>query len=108
MSAVSVSHLVADGTVVIVGGHQQLPPIVLCEAAKMMNLGVSIFERLIGLLDMDPIMLRLQYRMVPSICRVAAELFYYSTAASWRLPSLSEICRIPLVFHGHTLLVLLR
>ena len=46
--------------VVLIGDHKQLQPIIQCDEAKVLGLGISMFERL----SERAHMLKIQYRMV--------------------------------------------
>lgn len=89
-SLVPMMHLKADGTLVLVGDHRQLPATVACLEADVEGLGTSLFERL-ATLGVPPMMLDIQYRMHPAIAHFPAKQYYQS-----RLRSGTEgVCRQP-------------
>ena len=55
--------------VVLIGDHQQLPPTVKSALAMTLGYGTSLLERLAKSPGIAPVLLTLQYRMHPSICR---------------------------------------
>ena len=87
----------AQKQLILVGDHQQLPPVVICDEALKNGLGVSMFDRLLrarGLFPVPPSadveddaskssplaqtnMLKIQYRMHPLIRQWPSEQFYH-------------------------------
>jgi DNA replication ATP-dependent helicase Dna2 len=61
---------------VLVGDHQQLPPIVKVPAAKQGGLDISLFERLAKHHPKSVVKLRCQYRMNKDVMLVANTLIY--------------------------------
>ncbi len=61
--------------VVLVGDHRQLPPTVISQRAEDGGLGRSLFERLVEM-GVEPHLLRVQYRMHPSISLFPNQQFY--------------------------------
>jgi regulator of nonsense transcripts 1 len=61
--------------VVLVGDHRQLPPTVISQRAERGGLGRSLFERLVEM-GIEPHLLRIQYRMHPSISLFPNQQFY--------------------------------
>ena len=61
--------------VVLVGDHRQLPPTVISQRAKAGGLRRSMFERLVEM-GIKPHLLRIQYRMHPSISLFPNQRFY--------------------------------
>ncbi|MED5452801.1 MAG: AAA domain-containing protein [Candidatus Thermoplasmatota archaeon] len=61
--------------VVLVGDHRQLPPTVISQRAETGGLSRSLFERLVEM-GIEPHLLRVQYRMHPSISLFPNERFY--------------------------------
>ena len=68
--------------VVLIGDHKQLQPIIKCEQAKDLGLGISMFERY----SERARMLEIQYRMVSTHltagCRMCLQLIVTSLLAS--------------------------
>lgn len=60
---------------VLVGDHQQLPPVIMNKKAARAGLSQSLFERLV-VLGMAPIRLAVQYRMHPSMSEFPSNMFY--------------------------------
>ncbi|CCG84524.1 protein of unknown function [Taphrina deformans PYCC 5710] len=60
---------------VLVGDHQQLPPVIMNKKAARAGLSQSLFERLV-VLGMAPIRLEVQYRMHPSMSEFPSNMFY--------------------------------
>jgi len=60
---------------VLVGDHEQLPPVVQSDAAKQGGLGKSLFERLLEA-GAPSAMLQVQYRMHPSLSAFPNTQFY--------------------------------
>ena len=50
--------------VVLIGDHEQLQPVIQCNMAKNLGLGISLFERFTKLVKIER--LEIQYRMVRS------------------------------------------
>ncbi|MGB9590387.1 MAG: AAA domain-containing protein, partial [Candidatus Hydrothermia bacterium] len=61
---------------VLAGDHRQLPPTILSREAEKGGLGVSLFERMIGLHPEASALLDTQYRMHPDIMEFPAGTFY--------------------------------
>ncbi|MEO0249450.1 MAG: AAA domain-containing protein, partial [candidate division WOR-3 bacterium] len=61
---------------VLAGDHKQLPPTVVSREAEKGGLGVSLFERMIGLHPSASALLDTQYRMRPEIMEFPARVFY--------------------------------
>ncbi len=61
---------------VLAGDHRQLPPTVLSREAEKRGLGISLFERMIGLHPSASALLDTQYRMHPEIMEFPARVFY--------------------------------
>mmetsp|Transcript_1241 Transcript_1241/g.3618 ORF Transcript_1241/g.3618 Transcript_1241/m.3618 type:complete len:905 (+) Transcript_1241:95-2809(+) len=72
---VPMMHLQADGSVVLVGDHRQLPATVACLEADVEGLGTSLFERL-ATLAVPPMLLDVQYRMHPAIAAFPSQQYY--------------------------------
>lgn len=68
-------HLQADGSVVLVGDHKQLPATVACLEADVEGLGTSLFQRLTSL-GVPPVLLDVQYRMHPAIAAFPSQQYY--------------------------------
>ena len=62
-------------TLVLVGDHRQLSPLIKCAEAKTAGLGVSLFERLL-IRGHKLHVLNVQHRMHPSIALAPSRLFY--------------------------------
>ncbi|KAJ3474697.1 hypothetical protein NLI96_g12310 [Meripilus lineatus] len=62
---------------VLVGDHKQLGPIVNSSEARRGGLGVSLFERLLGLESVPHITLDTQYRMHPALSQFPSSEFYH-------------------------------
>jgi len=63
--------------IILAGDHCQLSPTVFSEEAKRKGLGISLFERLIAVLDEDhKSLLRVQYRMNENIMNFPSKQFY--------------------------------
>ncbi|XP_056009193.1 helicase with zinc finger domain 2-like isoform X4 [Ostrea edulis] len=62
--------------VVLIGDHQQLRPVVLCQEAAELGLQKSLFERYAESTESVLTLLRQQYRMHPSLCRFPSRMFY--------------------------------
>lgn len=60
---------------VLVGDHQQLPPVIMNKKAARAGLSQSLFERLV-VLGMAPIRLAIQYRMHPAMSEFPSNMFY--------------------------------
>lgn len=60
---------------VLVGDHQQLPPVIMNKKAANAGLSQSLFERLV-VLGMAPIRLEVQYRMHPVMSEFPSNMFY--------------------------------
>jgi regulator of nonsense transcripts 1 len=60
---------------VLVGDHQQLPPVIMNKKAARAGLCQSLFERLV-FLGMAPIRLAVQYRMHPKMSEFPSNMFY--------------------------------
>lgn len=60
---------------VLVGDHQQLPPVIMNKKAARAGLSQSLFERLV-VLGMAPIRLEVQYRMHPVMSEFPSNMFY--------------------------------
>ncbi|XP_070570218.1 3'-5' exoribonuclease HELZ2-like [Ptychodera flava] len=58
--------------VVLIGDHKQLRPIVTEEMSKKLGMEISVLERY----EKKAMMLTMQYRMHPGICRFPSEHFY--------------------------------
>ncbi|KAJ8305756.1 hypothetical protein KUTeg_016301, partial [Tegillarca granosa] len=61
--------------VVLIGDHKQLRPVVRCRIAAELGLEKSLFERYAEM-DKHIVMLCLQYRMNPFICKFPSRTFY--------------------------------
>eukprot|EP00931_Biecheleriopsis_adriatica_P074310 TRINITY_DN48398_c0_g1_i1.p1 TRINITY_DN48398_c0_g1~~TRINITY_DN48398_c0_g1_i1.p1 ORF type:complete len:858 (-),score=157.50 TRINITY_DN48398_c0_g1_i1:43-2256(-) len=59
----------------LVGDHEQLPPTVLCEEAKELGLGRSLFDRMVAR-GVEPLLLDTQYRMHPALAAFPSEATY--------------------------------
>ena len=68
--------LVKARRAVLAGDHRQLPPTILSREAEKGGLGVSLFERMIGLHPEASVLLDTQYRMHPGIMGFPARAFY--------------------------------
>ncbi|KAH9976642.1 AAA domain-containing protein [Lactifluus volemus] len=62
--------------VVLIGDHQQLPPVIRSREAQLRGLNISLFERLTEEGVVPSIMLDMQYRMHPEISRFPSSEFY--------------------------------
>jgi len=60
---------------VLVGDHEQLPPMINSKRADLLGFGVSLFERLVKA-GLRPTMLDVQYRMHPEIAKFPSKRFY--------------------------------
>ena len=63
--------------VILIGDPKQLPATTFHPSSKSLNLRRSLFERL-QTLDFKVHMLKIQYRMTPSICQFSSDNFYNS------------------------------
>lgn len=70
--------------VIMVGDPNQLPPTVISNQSQLQ---VSLFERLLSC--HQPVMLDVQYRMHPDICRLSSTLFY-----DGRIKTSADIARL--------------
>jgi len=68
-------YLRADGFLVLVGDHKQLPATVACQEAAQEGLANSLFERLEAQ-GVPPVALDTQYRMHPAIAAYPSKQFY--------------------------------
>ena len=68
--------LVKARRAVLAGDHRQLPPTVVSREAEKGGLGLSLFERMIGLHPSASALLDTQYRMHPEIMEFPARAFY--------------------------------
>ena len=57
--------------VVLIGDHKQLQPIIVCDKAKDLGLGISMFERF----SERARMLKIQYRMVSTVLNKAVPAY---------------------------------
>lgn len=62
-------------TVILIGDHMQLGPVVMSNEAGKAGLKQSLFERMIKM-GMTPIRLQMQYRMHPELSIFSSETFY--------------------------------
>ncbi|XP_028391332.1 LOW QUALITY PROTEIN: uncharacterized protein LOC114516140 [Dendronephthya gigantea] len=89
--------------VVLIGDHKQLQPIIKCEKAKDLGLGISMFERY----SERAHMLEIQYRMHEKLCEFPSHRFYdekLKTAPEVKLRKPDNVSwpngdRFPFVFH---------
>lgn len=72
----AVSKISRDGRIVFVGDHQQLPPVCLSQRSQDLGLGLSLFDRLLRLPALSPVMLTVQYRMHPLLSAWPSATFY--------------------------------
>ena len=72
---VAIVRLSEEGTVILIGDHNQLPPTTHSKDAKFLQ-GVSLFGRLMETPGIEYVLLDEQYRMHPTISRWPSELFY--------------------------------
>ena len=76
LEPVTLGALMAATRFVLVGDHQQLPPLVLSEEAKAQGMDVSLFKRLSERHPEAVSRLAIQYRMNADILTVCNTLFY--------------------------------
>lgn len=69
------TRLHTSGSAVLVGDHKQLPPTIISQEANDEGLGTPLFGRLVSR-GVVPMMLDIQYRMHPAICKFPSETFY--------------------------------
>ncbi|XP_028391339.1 helicase with zinc finger domain 2-like isoform X2 [Dendronephthya gigantea] len=89
--------------VVLIGDHKQLQPIIQCEKAKDLGLGISMFERY----SKSAHMLEIQYRMNEELCQFPSKFFYedkLKTAPEVKNRETDKVTwpngdRYPFVFH---------
>eukprot|EP00267_Zea_mays_P047641 XP_020400121.1 regulator of nonsense transcripts 1 homolog [Zea mays] len=65
-------------SVVLVGDHCQLGPVIMCKKAAHAELAQSLFERLV-ILGVKPFRLQVQYRMHPCLSEFPSNCFYEGT-----------------------------
>lgn len=73
--------------IILVGDHQQLLPIITCQAAKSYGLQQSLFNRYTKLMPDKILMLTTQYRMHSDIAKFPSKMFYndkLTSASSWQ------------------------
>eukprot|EP00835_Amoeboradix_gromovi_P000478 NODE_17_length_41373_cov_0.337016.p2 type:complete len:879 gc:universal NODE_17_length_41373_cov_0.337016:8591-5955(-) len=60
---------------VLIGDHEQLPPVIMSKTVAKAGLTVSLFERLVKN-GFKPLMLQIQYRMHPGLSEFPSNMFY--------------------------------
>ncbi len=88
--------------VILAGDHRQLPPTVLSQAAEVMGLGFTLFERWITLFPKASELLNIQYRMHPAIMEFPNQRFYggkLQAAPGLENLRLSQLLDRPLAHH---------